>query len=74
MPFYPFWGEGSPTKIDYRKEGALILTSLLEDLGALAGDLKSPSSSAGIFAESTGIDGSKDCLWMPSDAGGASNG
>ena len=26
-----FW-EGLPTKIDYRKKGALILTSLLEDL------------------------------------------
>ena len=25
-------GEGSPTKIDYRKKGSLILTSLLEDL------------------------------------------
>ena len=32
VPFYPFLGEGSPTKIDYRKKGALILTSLLEDL------------------------------------------
>ena len=32
MPFYPFWGEGSPTKIDYRKNGTLVLTSLLEDL------------------------------------------
>ena len=31
MPFYPFLGEGSPAKIDYR-EGTLILTSLLEDL------------------------------------------
>ena len=20
VPFYPFWGEGSPTKIDYRKK------------------------------------------------------
>ena len=28
----PFLGEGSPTKIDYRKKGTLILTSLLEDL------------------------------------------
>ena len=28
----PFVGEGSPTKIDYRKKGTLILTSLLEDL------------------------------------------
>ena len=24
---------GSPTKVDYRKKGTLILTSLLEDLG-----------------------------------------
>ena len=32
MPFYPFLGEGSPTAIDYRKKGTLILTSLLEDL------------------------------------------
>ena len=27
-----FAWEGSPTKIDYRKKGTLILTSLLEDL------------------------------------------
>ena len=20
VPFYPFWGEGSPTQIDYRKQ------------------------------------------------------
>ena len=33
MPFYPFLGEGSPTKLDYRKKGTLILTSLLEELG-----------------------------------------
>ena len=32
VPFYPFLGEGSPAKIDYRKKGTLILTSLLEDL------------------------------------------
>ena len=32
MPFYPFLGEGSLTKVDYRKTGTLILTSLLEDL------------------------------------------
>ena len=34
MPFLtPFFGwEGSPTKIDYRTKGTLILTSLLEDL------------------------------------------
>ena len=30
--FYPFLGEGSPTKIDYRKWVPLILTSLLEAL------------------------------------------
>ena len=29
---FPFFGEGSPTKIDYRRKGTLILTSLLEDL------------------------------------------
>ena len=28
-----FFGEGSLTKIDYRKKGTLIQTSLLEDLG-----------------------------------------
>ena len=32
VPFYPFLGEGYPTKIDYIKKGTLILTSLLEDL------------------------------------------
>ena len=32
MPFYPSVGEGSPTKIDYRKKRTLILTSLLEVL------------------------------------------
>ena len=33
VPFLtPFLGEGSPTKIDYRKKGTLFLTSLLEDL------------------------------------------
>ena len=33
VPLYPCLGEGSPTKIDYRKKGTLILTSVLEDLG-----------------------------------------
>ena len=32
MTVTPFLWEGSPTKIDYRKNGTLILTSLLEDL------------------------------------------
>ena len=32
VDLHPFLGEGSPTKIDYRKKGTLILTSLLEDL------------------------------------------
>ena len=36
VPFYPFFGEGSPTKIDYRKKGSLILSSLLEDLATVA--------------------------------------
>ena len=35
MPFNPFWGEGYPTKIDYREKGTLILTSLLEDLASV---------------------------------------
>ena len=33
VPLYPFLGDGSPTKIDCRKKGTLILSSLLEDLG-----------------------------------------
>ena len=38
MPFYQsFFGEGSPTKINYRKKGSLILTSLLEDLVVILG-------------------------------------
>ena len=32
VPFYPFLGEGSPTQINYRRKGDLILSSLLEDL------------------------------------------
>ena len=32
LPFYPLFFEGSPTKIDCRRKGTLILTSLLEDL------------------------------------------
>ena len=33
VPFYPLLlGEGSPTKMDYRKKGTLILSSVLEDL------------------------------------------
>ena len=33
VPFYTFSGQGSPTNIDYRRKGTLILTSPLEDLG-----------------------------------------
>ena len=33
----PFFGEGSPTKVDCRKKGTLILTSLLEDLVSIGG-------------------------------------
>ena len=35
----PFLGEGSPTEIDYRKMGSLILTSLLQDLVAILSQL-----------------------------------
>ena len=47
VPFYPFFGEGSLTKIDYRKKGTLILTSLLEDLDILW--LAWRSASANLF-------------------------
>ena len=37
MPFCPLLGEGSPTKVDYRKQkGTVILSSLLEDLAGEA--------------------------------------
>ena len=37
VPFYPFFGQGSPTKIDVlKKVGTLLLTSLLEDLVAFS--------------------------------------
>ena len=39
-PFTLFLGEGSPTKIEYRKRGTLILTSLLEDLDSLEDAVK----------------------------------
>ena len=46
-PFCQFClGEGSPTKIDYRQKGTLILTSLLEDLVAIAGGHKGPPRKA----------------------------
>ena len=32
VPFCPFLGDEPPTRIDYRKKGTLLLTSLLEDL------------------------------------------
>ena len=31
LPVVPFYPEGSPTRIDYRRMGTLILTSLLEE-------------------------------------------
>ena len=39
VPFYTFLGEGSPTKIDYRRKGTLVLASLLEDLANYSLDL-----------------------------------
>ena len=32
MPIYPFFGEGSPTKIDVLNKVGTLLASLLEDL------------------------------------------
>ena len=46
VPLYPFLGEGSPTKRDYRKKGTLILTSLLEDLVWVGGNTEHPESSS----------------------------
>ena len=52
VPFLTLFGLGgqAPTKINYRKKGTLILTSLLEDLGkgfaqltTLKLDLRQPS-------------------------------
>ena len=53
MPFYPLLGKGSPTKIDYRKKGTLILSSLLEDLVSLAFVKQEPLASCGIFEPMT---------------------
>ena len=39
VPFYQLFGGGG-TKMDYRKKGALILTSLLEDLEGNQGNKK----------------------------------
>ena len=38
VPFLPYSGEGSPTKIDYPKKGTLVITSLLEDLATIQGN------------------------------------
>ena len=53
MLSYSFLGEGSPTKIDYRKKGTLILTSLLEDLVK-----RQPSSSARVARRFSSFGGS----------------
>ena len=54
VAFFPFLGEGSPTKIDYRKNGTLILTSLLEDssLVLFAICLDGVCAFAGVFSSS----------------------
>ena len=36
-PFSTLFWEGSPIKIDYRRKGTLILSSLLEDLEVVTG-------------------------------------
>ena len=36
VPFYSFFGEGSPTKIDYRRKGTLILTPPCVEISAAA--------------------------------------
>ena len=46
-----FWLGGSPTKIDYRKKGTLILTALLEDLDLHAIYLRDSVDSVGRFCD-----------------------
>ena len=60
MPFHPFLGEGSPTKIDYRKTvGTLIRTSLLEDLAIRFLSPTAPLSPPGLPAVSGGLSGTR---------------
>ena len=69
VPFYPFLGQGSPTKIDYRtRTGTLIPTSLLEDLVAQIltrlfwDSLNRPMKVRGALLSSA-------CRWVPSGWG-----
>ena len=85
VPFYPFLGEGSPTKIDHRKKGTLILTSLLEDLASAqiflllvqrATTFPESSSQIEAFAVKTSpMEGSTSMLavWMFEDLGMGQN-
>ena len=56
VPFYRFLGKGSPTKIEYRKKGTLILTSLLEDLEAIRARQRSPLWREGFLHDGCLID------------------
>ena len=54
VPFYLLLGQGSPTKIDYRQKGTLILTSLLEDLAVnsqVPGEISTAEDLAGGLQE-----------------------
>ena len=42
VPFYPFLGKGPPTKIDYRKKGAPILSTGVTGGPSLLADWRIP--------------------------------
>ena len=65
VPFYPFLGEGSPTKIDYRRKGILTLSSLLEDLEKITLKSKFISEAARFAAR-----GPEDLRGIPAQPGG----
>ena len=46
---FPFLGEGSPIKIDYRKKGTIFVASLLEDLVDRSFGLRLVFPKAGVF-------------------------
>ena len=53
----PFLGEGSPTKIDYREKGTLVLTSLLEDLVEIGRNKLTGCSAVSLTRQGTRVAG-----------------
>ena len=55
-----FLGEGSPTNIDHRKKGTLILTSLPEDLAVVPGVSETMAKPSGRALEGSSTDASAE--------------